>query len=83
MAPAGASADVEVVVDDEPCAGFQRDGSKLPGHGDHFDLLAHRLLANDDAAMYRAKEVGRDNFQFYTPQLNTKVHGKFLMQFPV
>jgi EAL domain-containing protein (putative c-di-GMP-specific phosphodiesterase class I) len=38
------------------------------------------LLANADAAMYRAKEVGRDNFQFYTPQLNTKVHGKFLMQ---
>ena len=38
------------------------------------------LLANADAAMYRAKEVGRDNFQFYTPELNTKVHGKFLLQ---
>jgi diguanylate cyclase (GGDEF)-like protein len=25
------------------------------------------LLANADAAMYRAKEIGRDNFQFYTP----------------
>ena len=31
------------------------------------------LLANADAAMYRAKEVGRDNFQFYTPALNAKV----------
>ena len=30
--------------------------------------------------MYRAKEVGRDNFQFYTPELNTKVHEKFLLQ---
>jgi diguanylate cyclase (GGDEF)-like protein/PAS domain S-box-containing protein len=38
------------------------------------------LLANADAAMYRAKEVGRANFQFYTPELNTKVHGKFLLQ---
>jgi hypothetical protein len=25
--------------------------------------------------MYRAKEMGRDNFQFYTPELNTKVGG--------
>jgi EAL domain-containing protein (putative c-di-GMP-specific phosphodiesterase class I) len=38
------------------------------------------LLANADAAMYRAKEIGRDNFQFYTPELNTKVHEKFLLQ---
>ena len=28
---------------------------------------ADALLANADAAMYRAKEIGRDNFQFYTP----------------
>ena len=41
---------------------------------------ADTLLANADAAMYRAKEIGRDNFQFYTPELNTKVHGKFLLQ---
>jgi diguanylate cyclase (GGDEF)-like protein/PAS domain S-box-containing protein len=38
------------------------------------------LLANADAAMYRAKELGRDNFQFYTAELNTKVHEKFLLQ---
>jgi predicted signal transduction protein with EAL and GGDEF domain len=41
---------------------------------------AETLMANADVAMYRAKEVGRDNFQFYTPELNTKVHGKFLLQ---
>jgi diguanylate cyclase (GGDEF)-like protein len=43
-------------------------------------LDADTLLANADAAMYRAKEIGRDNFQFYTPELNTKVHEKFLLQ---
>ena len=41
---------------------------------------ADTLLANADAAMYRAKEIGRDNFQFYTPELNTKVHEKFILQ---
>ena len=41
---------------------------------------ADALLANADAAMYRAKEIGGDNFQFYTPELNTKVHEKFLLQ---
>jgi diguanylate cyclase (GGDEF)-like protein len=41
---------------------------------------AETLMANSDAAMYRAKEVGRDNFQFYTPELNTKVQEKFLLQ---
>ena len=41
---------------------------------------ADALLANADAAMYRAKDLGRDNFQFYTPELNTKVHEKFLLQ---
>ncbi|MGD0720303.1 MAG: EAL domain-containing protein [Roseiarcus sp.] len=40
---------------------------------------AETLLANADAAMYRAKEIGRDNFQFYTPALNVKVHEKFLL----
>ena len=30
--------------------------------------------------MYRAKDKGRDNFQFYTSDLNTKAHEKFLLQ---
>ena len=39
---------------------------------------ADTLLANADAAMYRAKETGRDNFRFYTPELNAKVQAKSL-----
>ncbi|MER8752713.1 EAL domain-containing protein [Mesorhizobium sp. M1050] len=38
------------------------------------------LLANADAAMYRAKEFGRDNFQFYAPEFNSKAHEKFVLQ---
>ncbi|MBV1702962.1 MAG: EAL domain-containing protein [Hyphomicrobiales bacterium] len=38
------------------------------------------LLANADIAMYRAKQLGRDNFQFYTPGLNQNAHKKFEMQ---
>jgi EAL domain-containing protein (putative c-di-GMP-specific phosphodiesterase class I) len=41
---------------------------------------ADALLANADAAMYRAKQIGRDNFQFYTPELNVKIQERFLLQ---
>lgn len=34
------------------------------------------LLINADAAMYKAKEAGRDNFQFYTAEMNAKAHGR-------
>ncbi|SHE73515.1 EAL and GGDEF domain-containing protein [Desulforamulus putei] len=30
------------------------------------------LMKNADAAMYHAKEAGRNNFQFYTPAMNAK-----------
>jgi diguanylate cyclase (GGDEF)-like protein/PAS domain S-box-containing protein len=33
---------------------------------------ASELLKNADAAMYRAKELGRNNFQFYTPTMNER-----------
>ena len=50
--------------------------ASYPNDGDD----ANALLANADAAMYRAKEFGRDNFQFYTPELSVGVHGKLFLQ---
>jgi diguanylate cyclase (GGDEF)-like protein/PAS domain S-box-containing protein len=50
--------------------------ANFPNDGTDADML----LANADAAMYRAKEIGRDTFQFYTPELNIKVQEKFLLQ---
>ena len=41
---------------------------------------ADSLFANADAAMYRAKETGRDNFQFYTQSLNKEANEKFQLQ---
>jgi diguanylate cyclase (GGDEF)-like protein/PAS domain S-box-containing protein len=43
-------------------------------------LDADALLINADAAMYRAKEVGRDNFQLYRPEFNVKVVEKFQLR---
>jgi len=34
---------------------------------------AGELLKNADIAMYRAKEMGRDNFSFFTQELNAKI----------
>jgi diguanylate cyclase (GGDEF)-like protein/PAS domain S-box-containing protein len=33
---------------------------------------AGTLLRNADAAMYHAKELGRNSFQFFTPEMNTR-----------
>jgi diguanylate cyclase (GGDEF)-like protein/PAS domain S-box-containing protein len=41
---------------------------------------ANTLLLNADAAMYQAKGTGRDNFQFYSPELNKKAHEKLVLQ---
>jgi predicted signal transduction protein with EAL and GGDEF domain len=40
--------------------------SLFPGDGDD----AETLLVNADVAMYRAKEMGRDTFQWFSPEMN-------------
>ena len=43
--------------------------SLYPGDGEN----AISLLKNADIAMYRAKELGKNNFQFYSEELNRRV----------
>jgi diguanylate cyclase (GGDEF)-like protein len=38
------------------------------------------LLKNADAAMYRAKEHGRNNFQFYTSEMNSMVNERLVLE---
>ncbi|MES2562904.1 MAG: PAS domain S-box protein, partial [Pseudomonadota bacterium] len=38
------------------------------------------LLSNADIAMYRAKEGGRNNYQFYTPELHTRARAMLSME---
>jgi diguanylate cyclase (GGDEF)-like protein len=38
------------------------------------------LLRNADAAMYRAKELGRNNFQFCTPEMTTRAIERLSLQ---
>jgi diguanylate cyclase (GGDEF)-like protein/PAS domain S-box-containing protein len=38
------------------------------------------LMSAADTAMYHAKDKGRNNFQFYTPELNKAVHQRRVME---
>jgi len=48
----------------------------LPEDGDTADLL----LKNADMAMYRAKELGRNNIQRFVPELNEKVARRLALE---
>lgn len=41
---------------------------------------AQALLSNADAAMYRAKSSGRDSYQLYTTEMNSKAHEALILQ---
>jgi diguanylate cyclase (GGDEF)-like protein/PAS domain S-box-containing protein len=47
-----------------------------PGDGEDTETL----LRNADAAMYRAKEQGRNNFQLYSPAMNVKAAKRLAME---
>jgi diguanylate cyclase (GGDEF)-like protein/PAS domain S-box-containing protein len=41
---------------------------------------AEALLANAEAAMYHAKELGRGNVKFYSPEFNSSAHKSLVLQ---
>ncbi|MCC6172370.1 MAG: EAL domain-containing protein [Gammaproteobacteria bacterium] len=48
---------------------YPRDGSAAP-----------ELLRSADIALYQAKERGRDNFQFFANEMNTRVHERMQLE---
>lgn len=66
-----------IYIDDQKLEVTSSMGLALyPGDGGDSDTL----LMNADAAMYQAKALGRNNYQFYTTEMNAKIHEKLKLQ---
>ena len=50
--------------------------SVYPRDGD----TVEKLIASADAAMYKAKRLGKNNFQFYTPELTEKAFERVVLE---
>lgn len=48
----------------------------FPSDGDDQEML----VRNADVAMYRAKDVGRNNYQFFTPEMNRRTRDMLSME---
>ncbi|HKX39377.1 MAG TPA: diguanylate cyclase, partial [Burkholderiales bacterium] len=44
------------------------------------DVVAERLLKSADTAMYRAKELGRNRYAFFAPEMNERVESQILVE---
>ncbi len=81
------AADVAQRIQETVCCPFEVGGHELvvscsigisifPRDG----MDSGTLLKNADVAMYRAKEQGKNNFQFYTTELNEKAVARMTME---
>ncbi|OFZ97367.1 MAG: hypothetical protein A3H35_20065 [Betaproteobacteria bacterium RIFCSPLOWO2_02_FULL_62_17] len=50
--------------------------ASYPGDGDKVETL----LQNAEIAMYRAKDIGRNTFQFYTAEMNSSVNERLVLE---
>ncbi|MCV6590396.1 MAG: EAL domain-containing protein [Marinobacterium sp.] len=66
-----------ILVDNQELAVTPSQGVAVyPQHGKDFDTL----LRNADAALYAAKDNGRNNVQFYTDELNSYVSARLTLE---
>ena len=67
----------ELVIDGQPLALTSSIGIAVsPSDGDSLD----ELLRNADTALFRAKEIGRDNYAFFTERMDAEIRDKLAIQ---